>query len=84
MVGPISRALHAAGATIVDASKFRMLNRKGSMETPLVATTHVVWALADKRITEVRKRKWHSAVHRGPHVRGDAMNFSQDVKETVT
>ena len=56
-VAPMARALHAAGATMVDRATFRMRNEERSLETPLVGTPYEVLPLKEGRITTVHSRK---------------------------
>ena len=52
------------------------------MGTPLGGAPYEIWAPAERRITEVRKYKWHTAVGLGPNARGGATNFMKDVTGT--
>ena len=66
IVDSISRALAAAGASVVDEVEFRMFGEDGVLETPLAATSYEVWELPERRITTVRSHKWRAAARLGP------------------
>ena len=67
--------------TAVDQSAFRMRSEGGLMQTPLLGASYGVWALAGRRITEVRARKRPTVERVGPNARRDATNFVGDATE---
>ena len=75
----MSRALAAAGPSVVDETEIRMVGESGTLETPLATTSYEVWELPGRRIATIRFHKWHVAARVGAQACGNAANYIQRV-----
>ena len=68
---PITSALKAAGATVVDPGEFRTPDENTRLLRPLVGRGFQVWELLNRLARERKQRHdWRSGVRLGPYASG--------------